>query len=156
MKMGEIWKSMWHFTKRNTKSWHQPAIQSEQMQGPVLLWAMQSVLPLRTLSGYLEVEEQETPYTKGLLSQLLYWKEMLPWSSQDSGAHQDYNSGVAMVSSDTLIKKQHIIINWLHKQFEKPSCLLWRHYRVFFKTGKQGCLNVLLFFKKYNYFFHSN
>lgn len=78
MKMGEIWKSMWHFTKRNTKSWHQPAIQSEQMQGPVLLWAMQSVLPLRTLSGYLEVEEQETPYTKGLLSQLLYWKANAP------------------------------------------------------------------------------
>lgn len=84
-----------HFTKRNTKRRHQPAMQSEQMWGPVLLWGMQSVLPSRTLSGYLEVEEQETLHAKG---QVFYHsssteKQMLPWNSQDSGASEDYNLG---------------------------------------------------------------
>lgn len=84
-----------HFTKRNTKRRHQPAIQSELMRGPVLLLGMQSVLPSRTLNGYLEVEEQETPHAKG---QVFYHscsteKQMLPWNSQDSGASEDYNLG---------------------------------------------------------------
>lgn len=82
------------------------------MQGPVLLWAMQSVLPLRTLSGYLEVEEQKTPYTRVLFIIVALLKSKYSHGvPRNLGHTKTITLGVAMVSSDMLIKKQHIIIN---------------------------------------------